>query len=87
LLLLFYHTNPVISRDRVTDIPGAFERIRPDYIVLSPLSREILSRLSPQDKGDFDAYMQEETRLVATIENGAYGRTEIYEVDDRPDQR
>lgn len=77
LLLLFYHTNPRISRDAATDIPGAFERIGAEYILLSPLSREILDRLSDEDDAAFRAFMQQ-ARLVETIEMPAYGPIEVY---------
>lgn len=78
LLLLFYHTNPVISEGRATDIPGAFDRIGAEYLLLSPLGYEILSQLSPEDTRDFDAFMAERAILVETIEDRAYGPIEVY---------
>jgi hypothetical protein len=80
LLLLFYHTNPVISRERVTDIPGAFARIDPGYILLSPLSRDILSRLSPEDTRAFDDFMEQRTTKLGSVEARGYGPIDVYEV-------
>ncbi len=80
LLLLFYETNPRISRDRTTDIPGAFENIKPDYIILSPLSREILAKLSPKDAADFQRYLDTQTDHIATIDYPGYGKTDILRV-------
>lgn len=79
LLLLFYHTNPVISRDRVTDIPGAFERIDAGYLLLSPLSRDILTQLSPEDTAAFNSYVEQHMTKVTTIEDRAYGPIDVYQ--------
>jgi hypothetical protein len=78
LLLLFYLTNPRISRERTTDIAGAFEQIDADYLLLSPLSREILSRLTPGDAAAFERYVQERGELVGRIDDRAYGPIEVY---------
>jgi hypothetical protein len=78
LLLLFYHTNPVISRDRVTDIPGAFQRIDADYLLLSPLSRDILLGLSPADTRAFNDYLEQHMTKVTTIEDRSYGPIDVY---------
>jgi hypothetical protein len=83
LLLLFYYTNPVISRDRVTDIPGAFERIDAEYLLLTPLSREILAQLSPADTQAFDDYVEQRMTKVTTIEYRAYGPIDVYQRTDR----
>jgi 4-amino-4-deoxy-L-arabinose transferase-like glycosyltransferase len=80
LLLLFYHTNPRISRERTTDIPGALGRIDPEYIVLSPLSREILSKLTPEDATAFERYLSSRTERVTTIEDRVYGPHEVFRV-------
>jgi 4-amino-4-deoxy-L-arabinose transferase-like glycosyltransferase len=80
LLLLFYETNPRISRERTTDITGVLERINPDYVVLSPLSREILAKLSEKDGDDFRRYMSSSTERVATIDYRGYGTTEVFRV-------
>jgi hypothetical protein len=80
LLLLFYETNPGISRERTTDIPGALERINPDYVVLSPLSREILAKLSQKDEDDFQRYMTNRTERVAIVDYKGYGTTEVFRV-------
>lgn len=82
LLLLFYHTHPEISRERSTDIFGALERTGADYVLLSPLSRETLSRLTPEDAADFDRFLAERTRLVATVADPAYGPIEVYQVTE-----
>ncbi len=82
LLLLFYHTNPSISRERATDVFGAMARIDADYLLLSPLSREVLRRLSPRDSADFGRFLNERTRLVATVEDGAYGPIDVYRVGE-----
>jgi hypothetical protein len=81
LLLLFYHTNPRISEGRATDIPGAFERIDADYLLLSPLSREILNQLSPDDTRDFDAYLRHNFTLVDTLDYPVYGPIEVFRAD------
>jgi 4-amino-4-deoxy-L-arabinose transferase-like glycosyltransferase len=78
LLLLFYHTNPSISRDRATDVFGAMERIDVDDLLLSPLSREILSQLSPRDAADFARFLQERAELVDTVAFPDYGPIEVY---------
>lgn len=78
LLLLFYHTNPRISKGRETDIRGAFERIGAQYVLLSPLSREILAQLTPEDARDFETYMREHATLQGTVTRPGYGPTEIY---------
>jgi len=80
LLLLFYHTNPRISRERTTDVFGALERIDPDYLLLSPLSRQMLTRLTPADAADFDRFLRARADLVATIPDAAYGPIEVYKV-------
>jgi 4-amino-4-deoxy-L-arabinose transferase-like glycosyltransferase len=79
LLLLFYYTNPVISRDQATDIPGAFERIDAEYLLLSPLSREILAKLSPTDTQAFNEYLEGNMTKVTTIEDRAYGPIDVYQ--------
>ncbi len=78
LLLLFYHTNPRISRERVTDVRGAMGRIDADYLLLSPLTRDILRNLSAEDSAAFTRYLSEEARLVETVEAGEYGPVEVY---------
>jgi hypothetical protein len=78
LLLLFYHTNPRISRERTIDVPGAMERVAPEYVVLSPLSREILAQLTPEHRAEFERYMAERMELVDTIASPAYGAHEVY---------
>lgn len=80
LLLLFYHTNPRISRERTTDVFGAMERIEADYILISPLSLEILSKLSPKDRADFDRFIATRTDKVETIDYRAYGPVEVFRV-------
>jgi hypothetical protein len=78
LLLLFYHTNPRISRGRSTDVAGAMERVAPEYVLLSPLSREILGQLTPEHSAEFDRYLSDRMDLVETIMNPAYGPHELY---------
>ncbi|MPZ48797.1 MAG: hypothetical protein GEU75_05695 [Dehalococcoidia bacterium] len=78
LHLLFYYTNPDISRDRTTDVFGAMDRIGADYLLLSPLGRDILTRLSPDHAAEFERYMSERAELVTTIDNAAYGPIEVY---------
>ena len=78
LLLLFYHTNPSISRDQATDVFGAMDGIGADYLLLSPLSREILARLSPEHTAEFDRYLQERAELTTTVETPGYGPIEVY---------
>jgi 4-amino-4-deoxy-L-arabinose transferase-like glycosyltransferase len=80
LHLLFYYTNPRISRDSATDIFGAFERIDADYLLLSPLSRQILANLSPRDSADFDRYLETRTVQVQTVADSAYGPIEVYRI-------
>jgi 4-amino-4-deoxy-L-arabinose transferase-like glycosyltransferase len=82
LLLLFYHTNPSISHDRTTDVFGAMDRIGADYLLLSPLSREILSQLSPRDAADFARYLQERAELVETVDFPGYGPIEVYRLQE-----
>lgn len=78
LLLLFYFTNPRISREHPTDIEGAMRRIDADYLLLSPLTREILQKLTPRDSAAFDRYMREHGELVGVVEDAAYGPIEVY---------
>jgi hypothetical protein len=78
LLLLFYHTNPDISRERTTDVFGAMERAGADYLLLSPLSREILSQLSPRDTADFQRFLTERAELTATVPFPDYGPIDVY---------
>lgn len=78
LLLLFYETNPRISEGRATSISGVFDRIGAEYIMLSPLSRDILTGLSPQDDAAFRAYLGANGELVSTIEFPTYGPIEVY---------
>jgi 4-amino-4-deoxy-L-arabinose transferase-like glycosyltransferase len=78
LLLLFYFTNPRISRDEASDVPGAMRRIDADYLLLSPLTREILGKLTRRDGAAFQRYLAENGELVATIEDDAYGPIEVY---------
>jgi hypothetical protein len=80
LLLLFYHTNPRISRERTTDVFGAMERIEADYVLISPLSLEILSRLSPKDRADFDRFLATRTERIETIEFRTYGPVQVFRV-------
>jgi hypothetical protein len=78
LLLLFYHTNPRISPDQVTDVPGAMKRIGADYLLLSPLSHDILRNLSAADAEAFQRYMDERGTLETTVEAPGYGPIEVY---------
>jgi hypothetical protein len=78
--LLFYYTNPHISRGRVTDIGGAFARSGAQYLLLSPLTREMLKELSPQDTADFAAYIRERASLADTVAAGSYGPIEVYQL-------
>lgn len=80
LLLLFYHTNPRISRERTTSIAGALERIDPDYLLLSPLSREILSRLSAEHAAELQAFIASRTEPAGTIGAPPYGPMQLYRV-------
>ncbi|HLF79880.1 MAG TPA: glycosyltransferase family 39 protein [Dehalococcoidia bacterium] len=80
LLLVFYYTNPRISHERTTDVPGALARVDPDFIVLSPLSREILTRLTPEDGAAFERYISSRTERVTTIEDKLYGPHEVLRV-------
>ena len=80
LVLLFYHTNPRISRERATDVFGAMQRVDPDYVLLSPLSRKLLTRLSPRDSADFDRFLAERAELVATLPYPAYGPVEVFRI-------
>jgi hypothetical protein len=78
LHLLFYETNPRISRERTTDIPGAFERAGVEYLLLSPLSREQLKLLSPRDAADFARYVETNMQRATTIEDRTYGPIDVY---------
>jgi 4-amino-4-deoxy-L-arabinose transferase-like glycosyltransferase len=80
LLLLFYFTNPRISREQATDVEGAMRRIDADFLLLSPLTREILEKLTAADSAAFQRYLSERARLVATVEADAYGPIEVYEL-------
>jgi hypothetical protein len=82
LHLLFYETNPRISRDHVTDIPGAFERTGVEYLLLSPLSREQLKLLSPRDAEAFKRYLDTRTDLVTAVEDRTYGPIDVYRFRD-----
>jgi hypothetical protein len=79
-ILLFYHTNPKISQDRTTDIPGALDRIQPDYVLLSPLSRDMLKKLTLRDAADFQRFMDTKTELVTTVQDASYGPIDVYRV-------
>ena len=78
LLLLFYYTNPRISRDEATDVFGAMDRIGADYLLLSPLSREILEKLTPEHADEFGRYLQDRAQLTTTVEAPGYGPIEVY---------
>jgi hypothetical protein len=78
LLLLFYWTNPEISRENATDVDGAMRRIDAGYLLLSPLTRAILSKLTPRDAESFDRYLREHATLVATVAEPPYGPIEVY---------
>jgi hypothetical protein len=80
LLLLFYHTNPEISRDRATDIPGALDRVAPGYVLLSPLSRDILRNLNERDASDFERYLAERAEPAGVIDYPGYGPMDLYRV-------
>lgn len=80
LLLLFYFTNPRISREHATDIPGAFRRIDADFLLLSPLTREILEKLTPRDRAAFDAYLAANAELIGVLDYPAYGPIEVFEL-------
>jgi hypothetical protein len=80
LLLLFYWTNPDIAGNELTDVAGAMERIDADYLLLSPLSREILAKLTPEDSVRFQQYLSEHGRLVATVSEPPYGPVEVYQL-------
>jgi 4-amino-4-deoxy-L-arabinose transferase-like glycosyltransferase len=80
LLLLFYETNPRISRERTTDMFGAIQKTEADYILISPLSLEILSRLSPKDKRDFERFLETNTDWVDTIDYPVYGPIQVFRV-------
>jgi hypothetical protein len=80
LILAFYHTNPRISEKRTTDVFGALDRTEAGYILLSPLGREILTRLTPRDAADFQRFLDTRTDLVATVPDKAYGPIDVYRV-------
>jgi 4-amino-4-deoxy-L-arabinose transferase-like glycosyltransferase len=82
LHLLFYETNPRISRDQATDIPGAFDRTRVDYLLLSPLSRDQLKLLSPRDAEAFRQYLDTRMELTTTVEDRVYGPIDVYKLKD-----
>jgi 4-amino-4-deoxy-L-arabinose transferase-like glycosyltransferase len=81
LLLLFYWTNPEISRDEATDVEGAMRRIDADYLLLSPLTREILAKLTPEDAARFESYLERHARLVGTVAGPPYGPIEVYRLE------
>jgi 4-amino-4-deoxy-L-arabinose transferase-like glycosyltransferase len=80
LLLLFYWTNPDIARDQVTDIPGAMRRIDAGYLLLSPLSKDILTNFSPRDSADFQAYLRDHGRMLGTVAKPPYGPIEVWQL-------
>ncbi|HLF71253.1 MAG TPA: hypothetical protein VI759_03800 [Dehalococcoidia bacterium] len=80
LLLLFYDTNPRISKERTTSIEGSIERSGVDYILLSPLSREILTKLSPADGADFERFIDTQTCREGTYLGPTYGPIDVYRV-------
>ncbi|HXH23406.1 MAG TPA: glycosyltransferase family 39 protein [Dehalococcoidia bacterium] len=81
LLLLFYWTNPEISRGETTDIEGAMGRLNADYLLLSPLTKEILAKLTPADSERFQRYLTQKGRLVATVAGPPYGPIEVYRLE------
>jgi 4-amino-4-deoxy-L-arabinose transferase-like glycosyltransferase len=87
LHLLFYETNPRVSRDQTTDIPGAFERTQVDYLLLSPLSRDQLKLLSPRDAEAFQRYVETRMQLVTKVEEPTYGPIDVYRVTSNREQR
>jgi 4-amino-4-deoxy-L-arabinose transferase-like glycosyltransferase len=81
LLLLFYFTNPAISKGEATNVFGAMERTGVDYLLLSPLSREILTQLSPRDAADFARFLEERAALETTVDFPIYGPIGVYRVE------
>ena len=81
LHLIFYHTHPEIAGERQTDVFGAMERIGAEYVLLSPLSREVLSRLTPEDAAELERYLGERAERVAVVEDRAYGPIEVFRVN------
>src|SRR5262249_21247239 len=79
-LLLFYFTNPEVTRDQATNVDGALQRIDPDYLLISPLTRQMLAGLIPRDAADFQAFLANRTEEVASIPDHDYGPIEIYRV-------
>jgi 4-amino-4-deoxy-L-arabinose transferase-like glycosyltransferase len=84
LLLLFYWTNPEIAKERTTTIAGAFERVGVDYLVLSPLSREILSKLTPAHQAEFSRYVGEREEVIAVVDDPVYGPVQVIRLRPRP---
>jgi len=78
LHLLFYLTNPDISRGEATNVEGAMRRIDADYLLLSPLTKEILTRLSPRDGADFARYIERNATRESSISSAPYGPIEVY---------
>lgn len=80
LLLLFYWTNPEIAGEELTDVQGAMERTGAEYLLVSPLTKEILQKLTPRDSERFNQYVAGRGRLVATVSKPPYGPIEVYEL-------
>jgi hypothetical protein len=80
-LLLFYWTNPRIAGEELTDLAGAMERIDADYLLISPLTRDILANLTPQDQAVFEGYLAEHGRLLGTAAEPPYGPIEVYALE------
>jgi 4-amino-4-deoxy-L-arabinose transferase-like glycosyltransferase len=80
LLLLFYWTNPDIAGEELTDIPGAIERTNARYLLLSPVSKELLTHLSPEDSATFASYLKQHGTLKAVVAEPPYGPIEVYEL-------
>ena len=80
LLLLFYWTNPDIAGEELTDIPGAMQRTQARYLLLSPVSKELLTHLSPHDSELLNAYVKQHGTLKAIVAQPPYGPIEVYEL-------
>ncbi len=80
LHLLFYWTNTRIAGDQVTDIDGAMRRIGAAYFLSSPLTKEHLGRLSPEDRTRFAIYLDQHARHIATVSRPPYGPIDVYEL-------
>jgi 4-amino-4-deoxy-L-arabinose transferase-like glycosyltransferase len=81
LLLLFYFTNPDISQEETTDVFGAMQRVDVDYLLLSPLSRSVLTSLSPRDAADFERFLRERAVLETTVDSRSYGPIDVYQIE------